>query len=760
MIVENKRNKTNNEKSAQDVQKDQDFVVTARYLSDEEGQSEFAQANLNYNDYFGLEEAPFSISPNPRFLYMSEHHQEALAHLLYGVSAANGFVLLTGEVGTGKTTVIRAFLQHLPADARVAYIVHAKMTATELLETIAEELNIELGGHHSVRNMVNAIHKKLLEHYATGYRTYLLIDEAQNLTPEVLEEIRLLTNLETDAGKLLHIILVGQTELRDMFQSYELRQLNQRITARYHLHQLSLDDVTLYVQHRLAVAKSQRNPFSPKALRAVAQYSKGVPRLINVICDRALLAAFSRHQLEIDQGLVKEAAKEVLGRIALMPWERSEKLETTQQEKGLGKGTKAMLAAIAVCMAAIAVGPYAGDWWHQSAIPLVEKYITAEDSASNLKPVELKDSPDIAPVKTVVEEQSDFDVANTEKNSLGRQNSQRVEAPLQEVETEEVETAVAVVERTDESPLQETVTSAQPAEPAEDNSTDTIFDIKAKQQVASTVEETVEPTDDAQQSMDEPSQSLIEALPDLDKQKPINKPELAEVKEAPKPVSGNELDRVMSFEQGLLALRQMNAESVNAEEAAEILSTGCNALQNTGCLQLERSVRQLVRMDTPFLFKLAPAQMRSLGINFAPPSAAGLTRHTWFIATGYNRTTEELQVKSQDWIGNFPVDELEEVFVDRGIFIMKTPLRSIPKGHLLGEDEGQWIIQHIGFADGSRLDPAFDIIVSKETLSTAVRAFQKRRGLAQDGLFGVRTLVELNREVDPTFPQLQKLTND
>ena len=165
-------------------------------------------------------------------------------------------------------------------------------------------------------------------------------------------------------------------------------------------------------------------------------------------------------------------------------------------------------------------------------------------------------------------------------------------------------------------------------------------------------------------------------------------------------------------------------------------------------------------MDTPFLFKLAPAQMRSLGINFAPPSAAGLTRHTWFIATGYNRTTEELQVKSQDWIGNFPVDELEEVFVDRGIFIMKTPLRSIPKGHLLGEDEGQWIIQHIGFADGSRLDPAFDIIVSKETLSTAVRAFQKRRGLAQDGLFGVRTLVELNREVDPTFPQLQKLTND
>ena len=120
MIVENKRNKTNNEKSAQDVQKDQDFVVTARYLSDEEGQSEFAQANLNYNDYFGLEEAPFSISPNPRFLYMSEHHQEALAHLLYGVSAANGFVLLTGEVGTGKTTVIRAFLQHLPADARVS----------------------------------------------------------------------------------------------------------------------------------------------------------------------------------------------------------------------------------------------------------------------------------------------------------------------------------------------------------------------------------------------------------------------------------------------------------------------------------------------------------------------------------------------------------------------------------------------------------------------------------------------------------------
>lgn len=268
-----------------------------------------------YCNYFGLRESPFSIAPNPRYLFMSEQHQEALAHLLYGISIDGGFVLLTGEVGTGKTTVARQLLDQLAEDSSdVALILNPRLTVQELLETIREELRIDDRTDRStVKGQVDDIYRELLKRYAQGRNTVLLIDEAQQLSVELLEQVRLLTNLETSEHKLLNVILVGQPELLDMLARDDLRQLSQRITARFHLGPLSPQDLPLYMQHRLAVAGLNRPVFPDPVLKQLYRLSGGVPRLINLISDRALLGTYVQKQNEVSMETLKKAAQEVLG---------------------------------------------------------------------------------------------------------------------------------------------------------------------------------------------------------------------------------------------------------------------------------------------------------------------------------------------------------------------------------------------------------------------------------------------------------------
>lgn len=265
-----------------------------------------------YTAYFGLREKPFTIAPDPRYLYMSAQHQEALAHLLYGMKCDGGFVLLTGEVGTGKTTVCRCLLRQVPELADIAVIFNPKLTVVELLETICDELLILHPPQASIKALVDRLNERLLETNAVGRKTILIIDEAQNLSPEVLEQLRLLTNLETDSRKLLQIILLGQPELRTILARPEMRQLAQRITARYHLGPLSCDEVKVYVKHRLEVAGCDRPIFPPAALRKICHYSRGIPRLVNLICDRALLGAFTRNLGTVNRTIVRQAAREVL----------------------------------------------------------------------------------------------------------------------------------------------------------------------------------------------------------------------------------------------------------------------------------------------------------------------------------------------------------------------------------------------------------------------------------------------------------------
>lgn len=266
-----------------------------------------------YAAYFGLTERPFSIAPDPRFLYLSTRHREALAHLLYGVGEGGGFVQLTGEVGTGKTTVCRYVLQRLPGDVDVALILNPRLTAVELMATVCDELRVPYPeGSTSLKVQVDALYHHLLETHARGRRTVLIIDEAQNLSVDVLEQIRLLTNLETTREKLLQIILIGQPELVPLLDRKELRQLAQRVTARYHLLPFTEPDTRAYVLHRLRVAGQAGEIFDARALREVHRLSGGIPRLINILCDRALLGAYATDARRIDAGLVRRAGREVL----------------------------------------------------------------------------------------------------------------------------------------------------------------------------------------------------------------------------------------------------------------------------------------------------------------------------------------------------------------------------------------------------------------------------------------------------------------
>ncbi len=296
-----------------------------------------------YTSYFGLTEKPFSLTPDPRFLYLSERHAEALAHLQYGILEGGGFIQLTGEVGTGKTTLTRTLLARVPEEIDLALVLNPRVNVRELLITICEELGLKnCAKAPDNKTLIDKLNARLLEGHERGRRTVLVVDEAQNLEIEVLEQLRLLTNLETETTKLLQIILIGQPELRATLARGDLRQLAQRITGRYHLGALGIDDTAAYVLHRLSIAGAQRALFTQRALNEVHRLSGGTPRLINVICDRALLGAYTAEQAQVTPQLVRAAAIEVGGAQRRSGWPRH-----------------ALVGAIAACaVAAVAIG-----WW-------------------------------------------------------------------------------------------------------------------------------------------------------------------------------------------------------------------------------------------------------------------------------------------------------------------------------------------------------------------------------------------------------------
>jgi general secretion pathway protein A len=263
-----------------------------------------------YESFFGLERAPFSLAPDPRFLWLSETHEEGLAALIYGITRRKGFMLLTGEVGTGKTTLLRAALDQIPADTEVALVMNTtELTPTDLLRLIASELHISVPGTTKVEYLI-ALNRYLLTRLESGGNTVLIIDEAQNLDARVLEEVRLLSNLETDSEKLLQIVLTGQPELREKLDAPNLRQLRQRIAVEHHIQPLRREEVGPYLRHRIVTAGGKYEAVLDAAAEPVFhQYSEGCPRLISLLADRSLLAAFSRQIAPVPAALVAEKAR-------------------------------------------------------------------------------------------------------------------------------------------------------------------------------------------------------------------------------------------------------------------------------------------------------------------------------------------------------------------------------------------------------------------------------------------------------------------
>jgi len=299
-----------------------------------------------YCEFYGFREKPFNITPNPRFIFLSKNHREAFAHLLYGIDNHAGFIKLTGEVGTGKTTVLRTLFEQLDERGhRTALIFNPCLTAQELTRNINREFGISWEGLN-ISELLDALNRFLLRENTAGRTVVLVIDEAQNLEPQVLEQIRLISNLETKTDKLIQIILVGQPELGQLLSRSELRQLSQRITVSYHLTPMDFEDTKSYIEHRLEIAGDWRAAvFSPPALKQVFRYSGGVPRLINIICDRSLLFGYLAERKEISVRMVKDAIKEI----------RKEDRSTTgfplQKAVGWGLASLATLAAIALLMA-------------------------------------------------------------------------------------------------------------------------------------------------------------------------------------------------------------------------------------------------------------------------------------------------------------------------------------------------------------------------------------------------------------------------
>ena len=275
-----------------------------------------------YTSYFGLEEKPFSIAPNPDYLFMSDRHREALNHLTYGLGDTGGFVLLTGEVGTGKTTLSRHLMANLPENTQAAFILNPTLSSQELLATLCDELKIRYRKTGAtLKTLTDKIQQKLLKNHSDDINTLLIIDEAQHLQPEVLEQLRLLTNLETNTKKLLQVILIGQPELQQLLQRRDLRQLAQRITARYHLLPLNRQEVEQYLKHRLSVAKCFRNIFDKSAVSAIHKICKGIPRLMNLLAERSLINAYNSNNAVVNRKIVLQAAYDALGdEFQVKPW--------------------------------------------------------------------------------------------------------------------------------------------------------------------------------------------------------------------------------------------------------------------------------------------------------------------------------------------------------------------------------------------------------------------------------------------------------
>ncbi len=383
-----------------------------------------------YEAFYGLNEKPFNLTPDPKYLYLSEKHKEAFAHLLFGIKNRSGFVMVTGEIGTGKTTICRNLLNQLDEDTELAFVFNPSLNPVELLKRINSEFGVETSAA-TVLELTDVLNQYLLEAAAQGKRCVLVIDEAQNLTPPVLEQIRLLSNLETETEKLLQIILIGQPELVERLELRELRQLNQRITARYHLRPLNEKETLQYIAYRLHVAGGRRKVrFAKPAIHAVYKYSGGTPRVINAICDRALLIGYTREAHTITKAIVKRAAREI----------RGEKIARRKRARREGRQWMPSPSFVVAVLLAVALVYYLARPMQQFAhqLGVFNTLLTSDDMSARELPGEentASATADVAPVPGAAREAAEVLV----ESPVARRVLQRLSAPEASPAVEEPE---------------------------------------------------------------------------------------------------------------------------------------------------------------------------------------------------------------------------------------------------------------------------------------------------------------------------------
>ncbi len=697
-----------------------------------------------YPKYFGLKEPSFSITPDPHYLFLSGQHREALAHLLFGAGGGGGFVLLTGEVGTGKTTVCRAFLEQLPEGVDVALVLNPAMTATELLHAICDEFRVALpSGEPSVKTMLDHLNRFLLDAHARGRRPVLIIDEAQNLRPKVLEQIRLLTNLETSKQKLLQIFLIGQPELRVLLASPDLRQLNQRVTARYHLTPLGPRETAAYVDHRIAVAGVERPLFTPRALKRVHRHTRGVPRLINLLCDRALLGAAVSRRMQVTPGIVDAAAREVIDRAdPALPRRRSALATAAAVLMALGLGVLIGGADLPQRLPADWVQAVPAQWlaavgWQRpdadpdpSRDPSVAEddavgpgaaSVLAQTSASAADPDAAADTPDagtaadasVAPIASVAAPAApgaDPDAAGqTPQADLADAETLVGAAP--EADSAAATTAEADTDAGADAGAEEALAAAAPGEPA------------AQLPAAADTEAT--PAADPETAAD--AEDPAEARP----------PRIATARVAPQAPTlaadrlGDALIKEDAVVDELLRLWQV-------ETAPGVRFLDCAAVP-AFALACERSKGRwsdLRRFDRPAALKLR-----------LPGSGAG------FVVVG--GLDEEHALLYLDGAAmRVPIAALDERWSGDYLMLWRPPPYG---GRVIGvrdpADAIAWLRERLALLPGSELtvDPArYDADVT-----AAVRRFQDAQGLIADGIAGPRTLIMLsNALADLDVPRL------
>ena len=663
-----------------------------------------------YEQYFGLEEHPFSITPDPRFVYLSDSHRAALEHLEHGATGGvNGFVLLTGDVGTGKTMMCRTFLENLPPKTEVALILNPILTLNEFLQTICDELNLEIeGSRKSNKNLIDQLNRFLLQVYAVGQKTILIVDEAQNLTQELLEQIRLLTNLETSTDKLLQIFLIGQPELRNLLNRPEMLQVSQRITSRFHLGPLNKTETQKYILRRLEVAGAGDIEFIKSGIREIFAFSKGVPRLINVICDKALFCAFEESTNKIDAKIVREAERKVSGN-----------LDTGSGRSGLTKA--AMSLGVLVLLSAVLLA--AAYFTNVADVrPWVDNRLAAFRGIESA--AHLADTPQM-PAPTQVTR-----LPTSESGDQGRLVATETKAPG--VPVEDAQTAVdaqATVETSNQAITEvaviepvapETSPAAaeiipEPAPPPQEQVVQAAQTAEAMDLESAKVEAPVTP--DEPQSVEQ--SAVVASAPPAPATKKFQPPPAKRSMTVPPDQSLADYTRRYAERKLLSMWGVTNTESAGLDFCQGVVRHGLN------CLNEASGLPGLYLYDRPAILYLKIGDVSSYAVvlNASPESVV-------------------LDVLDREHV--IPASALRDVWDGNFLLLWKTTGNI--DAYLAQGASGPsvvWLRRAIDKVEGTNtIGTVYD-----EALVARVRQFQRKVGLAPDGIVGPRTLILLQNKL-------------